>query len=407
MFARLCRLAALLAVLACLPVLPARAATPELADRVAAAWRNDKIYVDERLRAIPELDRVRAAAATVDFAVYVAIVPRTPYTRAKTSDLITLLQARVGQPGLYVVATASDSYWFFTDELYRPAGLKGRSLTRVQLDDERYRDIVDDRPGPRIVRSIQQAATAYDGRPLPAIPAADLEPEREVRRGRSATDLEDLSTFIGMGAGALAGFALTLWLVLRRRGGGRDSTRGAAGGEPMTVDKMQFRADDWIERAQLALDRLDKRRGKSVKVLDQRDDAYRRLDAARKLRDGEPDDLLSVTGAFVLARQAERGASGAQVLPPCFFDPTHRSGTMTVEWSDDIAVPACQACARIVGKGETPYGLQVWQRSGLLGREHVPYWTLDPEDNVMVATGFGALSDDLPERVTRLQDGVR
>jgi hypothetical protein len=43
----------------------------------------------------------------------------------------------------------------------------------------------------------------------------------------------------------------------------------------------------------------------------------------------------------------------------------------------------------------------VWSRSGLLGhdRKKVPYWTLDPEDNPMVATGFGALSDDLPERI--------
>ncbi len=70
-------------------------------------------------------------------------------------------------------------------------------------------------------------------------------------------------------------------------------------------------------------------------------------------------------------------------------------------------VPACRECARILGKGKTPYGLQVWKRSGLIGREHVAYWTLDPEDSVMVETGFGALSDDLPDRVARLEDGVR
>ncbi|TDD19731.1 hypothetical protein E1218_23500 [Kribbella turkmenica] len=406
MFVRLRRLAALLAVLAFIPALPARAATPELPDRIAAAWRNDRVYVDDRLRPIPELDRVRAEAAAADFAVYVALLPRTPYTREKVSDLVTLLHARVGEPGLYVVATVSDSYWSATEELYRPAGLKGRSLTRVQLDDEQHRDIVNDRPAPMIVRSIQQAATAYDGRPLPPIPAGDLEPER-APPGRSATDLEDLSAFTGLGAGALAGFALTLWLVLRRRSGSGRSKPKAGDGEPMTVGRMQVRADEWIERAQRSLDRLDKRRGKSVKVMDQREDAYRRLDAARTLRDGDPDDLLSVTGAFVLARQAERGASGAKISPPCFFDPTHRSGTMPVTWADDVEVPACQACARLVGKGTTPNGLQVWRRSGLLGREHVPYWTLDPEDNVMVATGFGALSDDLPDRVARLQDGAR
>ncbi|WP_433163508.1 hypothetical protein [Kribbella sp. CA-247076] len=406
MFVRLCRLAALLAVLALVPVLPARAATPELPDRIAAAWRSDKIYVDERLRPIPELDRLRAEAAGVDFAVYVALVPRTPYTREKVGDLVTLLQARVGEPGLYVVAVVSDGYWSGTEELYRPAGLKGRSLTRVQLDDDQHRDIVNDRPVPQLVRTIQQAATAYDGRALPQIPAGDLEPERP-QRGRSTTDLEDLSAFIGLGIGALIGFALTLWLVLSRRSGSVRTKRAVAAEEPMNVDKIQVRADEWIERAQRAIDRLDKRSGKLVEVLDQREDAYRRLDAARTLRNGESDDLLSVTGAFVLARQAERGASGAKVLPPCFFDPTHRSGTLSVTWADDVEVPACQACARLVGKGTTPRGLRVWRRSGLVGREHVPYWTLDPEDNVMVATGFGALSDDLPERVAQLEDGVR
>lgn len=111
MFVRLLRLAALLAVLAFLPILPARAATPELPDRIAAAWRTDKIYVDERLRPIPELDRIRAEARSVDFPVYVALVPQTPYTREMLSDLTTLVQARVGQPGLYVVAIVSDGYW--------------------------------------------------------------------------------------------------------------------------------------------------------------------------------------------------------------------------------------------------------------------------------------------------------
>ncbi|TCO13481.1 hypothetical protein EV652_12621 [Kribbella steppae] len=406
MFARLLRLAAPLAVLALLPVLPARAATPELPDRIAAAWRTDKIYVDERLRPIPDLDRIRTEAGTVDFAVYVALVPRTPYTREKLSDLITLLQARVGQPGLYVVAVVSDEYWTGMAELYRPGGLKGRDLTSVQSDDERRRDIVDDRPEPQIVRTIQQAATAYDGRPLPAIPAADLEPEDEPR-GPSVTDLEDRSVFIGMAIGALAGFALTLWLSLRRRSGGSRRAEVPAGELPIPESDMRGRADEWIERAQSALDRLEKRRGKSVELLDRRDDANRRLDAARKLRDGQPDDLLALTGAFVLARQAEGGASRAEVLRPCFFDPTHRSGTTPVTWADDIQVPACRQCARTLGKGTTPYGLQVWKRSGLIGREHVAYWTLDPEDSVMVETGFGALSDDLPDRVARLQDGVR
>jgi hypothetical protein len=337
--------------------------------------------------------------------VYVALVPQSPYTREKWADLTTLLQARVGEPGLYLVAVVADNHWSETADLFRPAGLKGRDLYSVRRDDEQYYDIVDDQPVPQLVRVIQQAATAYDGRPLPAIPAGDLEPQRN-RSGPSVTDLEDRSVFIGLGIGGFAGFGLTLWLVLRRRNQPKKK-EVPAGGPPIGLADMQGRADDWINRAQQALDRLDERPGKPVKVLDQRDDAYRRLDAARKLRDSQPEDFLAVTGAFVLAWQAQRGASGEKVSPPCFFDPTHRSGTNPISWSDDIEVPACRTCARTLAKGVTPYGLQVWKRSGLIGREHVAYWTLDPDDSPMVATGFGALSDDLPERVSRLQDGVR
>jgi hypothetical protein len=74
-------LATVFAVLALLPALPAQAATPELPDRIAAAWQSDKIYVDARLRPPGELDRIRTAVHGVDFPVYVALVPQTPYTR--------------------------------------------------------------------------------------------------------------------------------------------------------------------------------------------------------------------------------------------------------------------------------------------------------------------------------------
>jgi hypothetical protein len=410
MSVRLRQLATFLAILAFLPALPARAASPELPDRIATAWQTDRVFVDEALRpAFPasELDRIRAETGTVPFAVYVALVPRTPYTRGKLIDLPTLLQARVGQPGLYVVRVVSDDYWTGSEKLFRPAGLRGRDLARVQLDDELDRDIVDDRPAPKIVRTIQQAATAYDGRPLPAIPAADLEP-RSQPRGPSVTDLENRSVFVGMGVGGLAGFALTLTLVLRRRRR-RPTTGKDTGEKPIDVAEMRLRADQWITRAGQAFERLEKRRDMTVELLDQRDDARRRLDAARMLRDGQPDDLLAVTGAFVLARQAERVAGGMQVLPPCFFDPTHRSGTTQVAWADDVEVPACQQCAKSLSRGGTPRGLQVWTKSGLLGLDRMPvsYWTLDPEDSPMVETGFGALSDDLPERIAQPYGDVR
>ncbi|MFF0265773.1 hypothetical protein [Kribbella sp. NPDC004536] len=405
-------LTALLAALAFLPALPARADTPELPDRIAAAWRTDHLSVDPRLApGIPqsELDRIRAAMRTAAVPVYVALVPRTPALGKKTYDMPTLLHARIGTPGLYVLAVVDGNYWSTLAELYRPGGLRGRDLVSVQNDDKQRLDVLADRPAPRIVRTIQQASTAFDGRALPPVPAGDLEPPSD--HGLTTTDKEDRSAYIGMGVGAVLGFALTLVIGLRRRRRHvpKASKQPAKDEPPIDAWEVQLKADDRIKAAERTVARLDKRRNRTTEQLDQRDDAYRRLDAARALRADHPDDLLASAGALVLARQAERGASGAAVQPPCFFDPTHNPGTATVDWSDDVQVPACQQCASVVRHGKTPRGLRVWSKSGLLGhdRKQVPYWTLDPEDNPMVATGFGALSDDLPERVAAWKDEVR
>jgi hypothetical protein len=418
MSARIRVLAALLAVLALLPVGAAHAAPPELPDQIAAAWRTDRIYVDPALRpGFPksELDRIRKASASAGFGVYLALIPRTPYTVKNYTDLPTLLQARVGRPGLYLVWTVSDEYWSGTEEFFRPGGLKGRTLVSVQLDDKADNKIIRDRPAPRIVRTIQQAGTAYDGRALPPIPAADLEPERAGRTGRSVTDKEDLSAFVGMGIGGVLGFVFVL-LATRSKSRRRVSKwRPAHGvrtsGSPreVTLSTVRAQADRWIPKATRVLRGLEKLRAPTVQQLDRRDDARNRLDAARTLRKAEPDDVLALTGAFVLARQAHQVAVGDELRPPCFFDPTHPSGTELAEWSDDTEVPACRTCAQTVARGETPRGLRVAAKAGLFGsdRDLVPYWTLDPEDSPIVATGCGALSDDLAERVEQVYGGVR
>ncbi|TDD45505.1 hypothetical protein E1263_38510 [Kribbella antibiotica] len=411
MSAHLRRLAALLAVLVALPVLPAHAATPSLPDRIAAGWQTDRVFVDPRLTVpLSEVARIRAEAAKSSFAVYVALVPRTPYLRESLFDLPTLLQARTGQPGLYIVRVVTDEYWSGVEELYRPGGLKGRDLNSVKGDDKQRLDIVDNRPAPQIVRIIQQAQTAYDGRALPAASTTDLEPPRPPRRP-SSTAKEDKGAFIGLGVGGLLGFALTLTLVLRRRRPGSGSKAVESGAVQPSGYQIEIRrqADQAITRAGQSIRKLEKRSELTVALLDRRDDANRRLDAARTLRADQPDDLLAVTGALVLARQARQAADGSAVRPPCFFDPTHRAGTAHVPWGDAVEVPACRPCAERLGKGKTPHGLRVSRSVGLLGRSHetVPYWTLDPKDNPMVATGFGALTDDLAERVSGRLDDVR
>jgi hypothetical protein len=428
-----------LAALAFLFPVPAAAAPPELPDQIAAAWRTDHVFIYPAMRpSFPqaELDRIRSATRTVNFPVYVALLPRTPATRAGDLDLPTLLQARVGEPGLYLVWTVTDDYWSGEETLIRPGGLKGRSLTRVQLNDKSDNKLVTTRPAPSIVRTVQQAATAYDGRPLPDVPVGDLEPPYEEDSGLSTTDKEDLSAFIGMGAGALAGFLLVIGLTLRHqrkrpastghpgakaRSGAKAHAVGKAGSAtktPATITSVQLQADRWIAKADRAVRSLETRIKASDQsraklnlpdLLDQRDDASERLTAARALRSAAPDDLAATAGALVLARQAQQAAGGKEVQPPCFFDPTHQPGIVQVAWSEDTEVPACAACAKILARGETPPGFRLWKRSGLLrlDRKAVPYWTLDPKEEPLLATGFGALEDDLADRVERVYGAAR
>lgn len=437
-----CLGAALFAVLAFLSPAPATATPPELPDQIAAAWKTDRIFIYGAMRAAfpkAELDRIRAATRTVDFPVYVALLPRVPSTRELPEDLPTLLQARTGEPGLYLVFTVSNDFWSGTEKLIRPGGLKGRELVGVQLDDKQDSRIVTDRPAPRIVRTIQQAATAYYGRPLPDVPASDLREDTSSRRsGRSTTDKEDLSAFIGMGIGGVLGVIIVILLTVRSRRkrpakdrrsakGSRSNGRGKAGQsravvaprEPVSVAAVRTQADRWISKADKALRGLESRikasRDDSLDLLDRRDDAARRLDAARTLRSSEgvtataeasSEDLTAAAGAFVLARQAWQVAGDGTVQPPCFFDPTHQPGTVQAAWSEGTEVPACRNCARLLERGETPRGFLVWKKSGLFGMDQsaVPYWTLDPRQQPLVATGFGSLEDDLAERVGRQED---
>ncbi|TCM46063.1 hypothetical protein [Kribbella sp. VKM Ac-2568] len=450
--------AALIAVLAFLSPTPAAAAPPELPDQIAAAWETDRLFIYDAMRpAFPkaELDRIRAATKTVDFPVYVALLPRVPSTRELPEALPTLLQARTGEPGLYLVFTVSNDYWSGTEKLIRPGGLKGRELVGVQLDDKQDNRIVTDRPAPRIVRTIQQAATAYYGRPLPEVPAGDLrEDTYSGRSGRSTTDKEDLSAFIGMGVGGVLGVIIVILLTVRSRrkrpakdrrnakagrGKGSGGARGKAGQsrpvaaprEPVTVASVRSQADRWIGKAEKALRGLESRikasSDNSLDLLDRRDDAARRLDAARTLRSSEgvtataggssedltaaagrssSEELTAAAGAFVLARQAWQVAGDGTVQPPCFFNPTHQPGTVQAAWSEGTEVPACPNCARLLERGETPRGFLVWKKSGLFGMDQsaVPYWTLDPKLQPLVATGFGSLEDDLAERVGRQED---
>lgn len=376
--------------------------SPELLDAIAASWRKDPVYVFEGLQVPPaELNRIRAATRSLDTPVYVALLPSPSGEVKQRRELPTLLQARIGGNGLFLVWLVDDDDWRGEQELVLPLGSKADDRFReVRRADDAYYDLVDERPAPTVVRRIQQVDAALSGAALPAIPTEDLRPKR--RPGLSNTDKEDRAAFTGMGVGAFITCSLMLLRFGRRasRSLRSDARLAAEKASPVTAESLAQQTDAMISQADRARQRLERRIAKgsvTAEQLDRRDDAVTRLEAARSLR--EEDGIEAAAGAFVLARQAYTGLTEGVVRPPCFFNPTHLAGTATVVWSD-LEVPACKVCQVAVDAGDEPLSLRVPVAAGLFGKgsADAPYWSAESV-NPFVLTGFGALSDDLAERV--------
>jgi hypothetical protein len=95
-------------------------------------------------------------------------------------------------------------------------------------------------------------------------------------------------------------------------------------------------------------------------------------------------------GALLLARHGLAVMQGRPWPPPCFFGPLHGDGVEPTRWSmgeRTVEIPACGSCAGAVREGLAP--------DGLLDRGR-PYWE---RDTLWARTGFGALEDDLADRV--------
>ncbi len=294
------------------------------------------MYVDERLRpAMPEVEAdpdprrgeggrvpgVRRAGAG-----YTATLSDGLY------DLPTLLQARIGQPGLYVVEVVTESgYWCGAEELYRPGGLKGRSLTSVQGDDKQRHDLDTDRPAPDVIRTIQQAQTAYDGRPLPPVAAEDLEPRRTQK---SSVDRPG-------GSGHVHRDRDRRTARLRADAPARVPPQAA----PSAGDPAGRKAIERLHRGDPAAGRLDDQAGRSGRPTP-REQAAADAGAARPARRRRSSSRCRTQTSRGRCRttcspwpvrwcwpgrpSGER--PGRPVQPPCFFDPTHKSGTQQVGW---------------------------------------------------------------------------
>jgi hypothetical protein len=102
-------------------------------------------------------------------------------------------------------------------------------------------------------------------------------------------------------------------------------------------------------------------------------------EAARHPGDFEPVGAALEEGRFAMASAKARleGKGAPERTPPCFFDPRHGPSSREVEWAPaggaPRPVPACEADAQRVERGEDPQAREV-----LVGGQRMPYWNAGP-----------------------------
>ena len=103
------------------------------------------------------------------------------------------------------------------------------------------------------------------------------------------------------------------------------------------------------------------------------------LDSARRTEDLSQATEAMERGRYALAatRALLAGQPVPEHRPPCFFEPAHGPSTRDVEWAPDggapRAVPACEADALRVERGEEPMSRQI-----TVGGYSRPYWDAPP-----------------------------
>ena len=315
------------------------------------------------------------------------------------------------------------------------------SLTEAQAEALRDR-IVEERAGPMyVVVASPDIAREAGGDPAMALDRI----ARTVRRDGtyvivSGRQIRALSNMLERGeAGELATEAIDgkggdLNAILvdftervgESRNGGGDGDEGAgtgglillgllgAGGAALLVGRRKRRArdaEDFEEAKRNARDDLVAL-GDDIRALDfdvempgvdpqakaDYDHAVARYTEAEEQweRARRPDDLAPVGEALEEGRWAMasaqarmRGETPPERRPPCFFDPRHGPSSRDVAWSppygEERDVPACEADAQRVERGEEPHPREV-ERHG----ERVPYWQAGPAYAPFAGGLFGA-----------------
>jgi hypothetical protein len=333
-------------------------------DTAADALRSDNVYVDpdaEAKLSESEADQLRQRIIDRDAGpLYVAVMPRSVLAEGGGSigDALTELGSRVDRKGTYVLVA-------------------GRSFRAGSTDLSEG----------VTAQAADLALKAHRGDGLDAILLDFTDRMGEVRAGAGAAATPNGG---GNGGGGGGWFPIALGVL-------------AVGGGAVAISRGRRQKREEQQRFQEVHDTVRGdvvELGEEIRALDldvqmpgmpeeAKTDyesalgAYERasaaVDRARTPQELEPVGAAVEEGRYAMASTRARleGKEPPERTPPCFFDPRHGPSSRTVMWSppwgEPREVPACEADAQRVERGEEPDPRQI-----TLGGRQVPYWNAGP-----------------------------
>ena len=355
----------LVALLASLVAAPVALAQGGVIDEAATALRSDSVFVHPD--ASPgltqaEADALRARITERDAGpMYIAVLPQRAASEAggSVNAALSQLGSAVGRPGTYAVVIG---------RRFRAGSTRGL-------------------PEGATPEAADAALEAKRGEGLSAILLDFVDRMGEVRAGNDPGGEEEAGgggdgpgqgTLIVLGALAVGGGGLAVARQRRRRREQaaeleevRDTVRADVVqlGEEIRALDLDIQMPGVSEEAKADYEQ----------ALGAYERASAAVDRARTTRDLEPVGKAAEEGRFAMASARARldGREPPERTPPCFFDPRHGPSAREVEWSppwgEARAVPACEADAQRVERGEDPNPREV-----TVGGQRVPYWNAGP-----------------------------
>ncbi len=351
------RTVALAVAVAAALALGTQARAGERIDAAVAALQTNPVYVDpdaELAIGSAEQDRIRSAIDSSGAGpLYIAILPAAAEneTGGNPDGVLQALHDGLGRQGTYAVVVGR--HFRAGSEGVLAQGVAGELATEA-LNAHRGEGVT-----PTLIDFVHRVAAARQSGGAPG----------------GTGNQPGTGGGILIGLLVLGGLTFLAFRVIQSR---RRDQAQLAEVKAAAHDDLIALADD-VQKLEQPVESNAQAKREYDEALADYDKASGAFDRAQRTKELEAVASSLEEGRYHMSAAAAllAGKQPPERRPPCFFDPRHGPSTRDVEWAPPGGaprkVPACEADAQAVERGEEPASREV-----VAGGRRVPYWNAPP-----------------------------